>query len=353
MDIPKLRLTRTRLAGAALGVTALVAIVALLAPPISPDDRGPFADSRPPPGLAERFYPPDNWAWGLIRVRGAPAQRYGVAAPSEVALADVLILPDYGETAETWFETARDLTADAYAVWVLEGVGQGGSGRLASRRDLGHLQSFDADVTAVRAMAEQVIHSEPRRPLVILGEGVGAFVAARAVETGERPAALILSAPDCVMAPAPPSAGTSESGEARAPGGGPWRRDGPDDFSARRTHDAWRGAVTHAWQLANPDLRLGGPSLDWRKAFLALRRATGADVGGIRVPTLVLEAAGAPPCLDPPGARLQDLAGARPSLELEDDARRAPWLDTVRKVVADARASAPSATALFKPTARR
>src|SRR5580692_8441367 len=56
-----------------------------------------FIDSRPPPDLAERFYPPENWAWGELQPDGGSVQRYGVSAPSVVSKADVLILPDYGE----------------------------------------------------------------------------------------------------------------------------------------------------------------------------------------------------------------------------------------------------------------
>ncbi len=110
--------------------------------------------------MAERFYPPENWAWGLIEVGDAPAQRYGVAAPAVTARADVLILPDAGETAETWFETARDLTASGYAVWVLEGcAGQGGSGpaSAAAATSASRREELRAPTTspAVRAMAEQ------------------------------------------------------------------------------------------------------------------------------------------------------------------------------------------------------
>ena len=91
-------------------------------------DLAPFAESRTPASLAERFYPPEGWAWGFVRIGEAPDQRYGVAAPNGVPRAEILILPDYGETAETWFETVRDLNHRGFAVWVLEGAGQGGSG---------------------------------------------------------------------------------------------------------------------------------------------------------------------------------------------------------------------------------
>ena len=293
----------------------------------------PFVDSRPPPGLAERFYPPENWAWGLIQAGEGPAQRYGVAAPDATPKADVLILPDYGETAETWFETARDLGAAGFNVWILEGVGQGGSARLTGQRDLGEVRSFDADVVATKAMIQAVIRPRPRRPVVVLGEGVGALVAARAVETWAAAGGLILSAPDCRPRPAASLLVSMGLGGLRAPGQGGWRRDA-DDLSAGRTHDRWRGAVTQAWRIANPDLRMGGPSLDWRAAFAELQRRAAADAGQIATPTLLIAPASARSCLNLAAGESQRIDGAGPALELEDDARRGPWLKAVEGFVA-------------------
>jgi lysophospholipase len=341
MDIPKVKLTpRSRLAAAAALGAALIAITVVLLGPAVRDDRDPFADSRPPPGLAERFYPPENWSWGLIQIGDAPAQRYGVGAPAVTTRADVLILPDYGESAETWFETARDLEGAGYAVWVLEGVGQGGSGRLGGRRDLGDVKSFDADIAATRMLIEAVIRPQPRRPLILLGKGVGSFVAARAVEAGARPAALILSGPDCGGGLPAGTLVQIGLGGVRAPGGEAWRRSGADDFAAHRTHDAWRGAVTHAWQVLNPDLRLGGPSLEWRAALADLQATTVADTARILVPSLVLQAQGQRGCLQPSGATRHAFPGAGPAMELEDDAHRGAWLAAVRAFVAAAAARA-------------
>jgi lysophospholipase len=353
MQLPKLKLTRARLIAAGGVAAALVVLAALLlvAGPIGHDGRDAFADARPPPGLAERFYPPEGWAWGFVQIGDAPGQRYGVAAPVVVTRADVLIVPDYGESAETWFETARDLTASGYAVWILEGVGQGGSGRLSGQRDLGELKSFDADVAAVRYMAGQVIRPGARRPLIILGEGVGALTAARAVEDGAKPAALILSAPVCGGGLPSSSLGMFGFGERRAPGGEGWRRDGADDHAAGRTHDPWRGAVTHAWQLVNPDLRLGGPSLDWRVALQGLLDGARGSAGAIQVPTLLVEPAGAQRCVAPPNVQTQDIAGASAALELEDDAHRAPWLAAVKSLIAQAAAKADPAASGLVPAA--
>jgi lysophospholipase len=344
-----------------LAALALIVWLGLMWLGLAPrDSRAPFAESRVPPDLAERFYPPENWAWGLVQIGDGPALRYGVAAPPDaVSRAQVLILPDYGESAETWFETVRDLNGAGLTVWVLEGVGQGGSSRLTRRRDLGHVVSFDADLAIARTMADQVIRPDPDVPWAILGEGHGALVAARLVETGARPAALILSAPAC---PAESSVGARLRalglGVLRAPGAGGWRRDGPDDFAAGRTHDRWRGSVTHRWQLANPDLRLGGPSLDWLSAETNLAQAAEANIGQIGIPTLVLRPGGRAPCPSPPAARSVSIPGAWASLELEDDAHRRPWLAAILDAVAPIRPASPAplrsrtVTHLFKPDRR-
>jgi len=126
-------------------------------------------------------------------------------------------------------------------------------------------------------------------------------------------------------------------GAVRTRGAAPWRRDGPDDFAGGRTHDAWRGAVTHAWQTANPDLRMGGPSLDWQAAFVQLRDRTLADQARIAPPTLILEAERPSACITLPGAERRRIPGAARAMELEDNRRRQPWLSAVEQFLAKTR----------------
>jgi len=299
------------------------------------DDTDVFVESQPPPGLAERFYPPEGWAWGLIHVGKSPVQRYGVVGAVGTPRAQVLILPDYGESAETWFETVRDLNASGATVWVLDGVGQGGSARLTRHRDLGEVTSFEDDAASVRAMIDLVIQLQPNAPLVILGEGQGAMIAARAVETGVQPAALVLSSPRCQGGP--PAGRWLKAlglGDLRAPGDLGWRRDGPDAFAAHRTHDRLRGVAAHLWQVANPDLRMGGPSLDWLTAARQLEDETVAAAPRIRVPVLDIEPS-ATTCLPlPTGTVRLSLLDADPALELENDAHRGPWLSAIQDFIA-------------------
>jgi len=297
-------------------------------------DPAPFAESRTPPGLAERFYPPEGWAWGLVKVGDAPAQRYGVGAPASVPRANILILPDYGETAETWFETARDFNRRGYVVWILEGAGQGGSGRLVLPRDLGYAESFAPDVAAVQAMVSTVIRPGARAPLAIVGQGVGALIARLAVRQGLEPAALILSAPS--LDPRLPGAPGALArvrllhlDRLRVIGTSAWRGTMKDAFARRATHDRRRGAVTLAWQHANPDLRMGGPSLRWQAALHAAQLTARRELAAIAVPTLVVEGDRGEGCLTLARCSAIRLPGAGSALELETDSARDAWLAAI------------------------
>ena len=245
------------------------------------DARAPFTESRIPPGLDQKFWPPEGWAWGLIQIGNAPPQRYGVLGPTIAPRAQVLILPGYGDFAESWYATASDFAGRGYAVWVLDGAGQGGSGRWAGPRDLGHVPSFDSDASAISQMVSMVIRPQGGVPLVVIADGAAAPLAVRSLASGRLPAsAVILTGPALTPPGGATAASTSRAarrlglGALRAPGAKGWERADPP--GARDSH----AAVRHAWQTANPDLRMGGPSLSWLAAFDAL----GHDTDTARTP---------------------------------------------------------------------
>ena len=68
---------RRRLSAVALALVPILAVSACG----DGAARAPFADSRTPPALGSRFYPPRGWTWGYVRSGEGLAQRYGVAAP--------------------------------------------------------------------------------------------------------------------------------------------------------------------------------------------------------------------------------------------------------------------------------
>ncbi len=295
------------------------------------DGREPFVDSRIPPGLETRFYPPEGWAWGLIQVGKAPPARYGVSAPAGAPKGQVLILTDYGEPAEVWFETARDLNRRDLVVWVLEPAGQGGSGRYGGRRDVGRSKGFAPDVAAVQVMARRVIRETP---LTVVAHGTSAPTALTAFEGAAPGAVLVLESPRF--------SDGHQIGKAlwmrRLGLGGlrvgrdAWRREGPDDRRLGLSDHPRRGALRLAWQTANPDLRMGGPSWDWRLAFDEASLQAKQGLGRIRAHVLITVPAArvseARLCQSMASCRVKALPGL-PALHLSGESARNAWLDAV------------------------
>lgn len=323
---------------------SLIAALMLSLVACGPEDaRAPFAESRLPPSLSARFYPPEGWAWGYVGVGEGPLQRYGVASTHRVPTAIVVIVPGYGETAETWFETASDLIGQGCTVWILDRAGQGGSGRYASPRDLGFVPSFEREVSALRELVRVVIKPPPNARLVLVSHADGAVVALAALRSGLRADALVAGSPALASPPPTRLLGAVRKPDARPTGWRAWDRDAPDDHAAKRTHDPYRGAVTKAWMTANPDLRLAGPAIGWIKAYEVASRTLKSGAAQLRAPVLMIapEARAATLCRQAPDCRIEALPGARAALHLEADRWRAPWLKSVLDVVKAAPPSAP------------
>lgn len=338
---------------------ALLLFAALVLAACDPGQgREAFTDSRPPPSLAPRFLAPEGWAWGVVQAEGQPQLRYGVSSPVGTGTrAHVLIVPAYGESAEVWFETARQLNALGYATWVLERAGQGGSGRYLSPHDLGHTEGFEAGADAVRSLIADVVRPSGDAPLILMGAGDAALTVAMAAQAGAPADAVILSAPDFRPQPAPRrwESLASRLGLSRlpAPGWAAWSRQAPDDYGAGVASDPWRGKVRHAWQTANPDLRLTGASLGWAAAqSRALSQVLAAPT--LTMPLMILgpaDEADAARAFCAAQAACQHVATTDPGrvLHLGEESHRTLWFqmitDFISKASAHARAVAPPSPA--------
>lgn len=325
---------------------ALAAVLLLVAACGGGDGRAPFVESRIPPSLSPRFWAPEGWAWGLLKVGDAPAQRYGVSSTLVTPQAQVLILTGYGESAEAWFETARDLNTRGYSVWVLERAGQGGSERYVLPRDLGHAPQFADDIAAVKTLARMMAAGAPGTPVIILGHSVGGLAAVAAVEQGAPAEGLILSAPAFAAGDLIDrgKAALVRAGLGRLPAGwnSGWARGGPDGVAAGLTSDPWRGKVEMAWQTSNPDLRMGGPSLGWLASFRATSKAIEPGLPALETPTLLLAggrdrnadaAAQTRICAAMARCTRYVFPTGRHALHQERDAVRTPWLAAVDSFV--------------------
>jgi len=293
----------------------------------------PFTDTRLPPSLAPRFFPPEGWAWGLVQAGDQPPQRYGVASPATDVRAHVLILPGYGESAEAWFETVSDLNRRGFTVWVLEGAGQAGSGRFGPVRDVGHLPGIEPDLGGIRTMVRLVIPDDGK-PVVLLGSQDGALLALLASGREPRIAGVIASAPwpQTPLTPIEQAMARIWLGGLRSPGQSGWSRERPYR-TGPAGEDPFRAGLQQAWALANPDLRMGGPSVGRRQAMLIASGAVIAGLGGVKTRTLILDA---PEALKAACAKARACetggapAGARgPYFHLEADGPRGAWLTTV------------------------
>lgn len=288
-----------------------------------------FVAPRLAPGAPTSAWPPRGWAWGLIRIARRPALRYGVSAPAGAPVGDIVILPSYGESAEWWFETATDLNRDGYTVWVLDGEGQGGSARYTSPRDLGHTSDFADDVDGVQALIGRVVRPPSDRPVILIASGTAGLTAIAVAERGATIHRLVLSAPTELSVAdggLPAAAAGFGLTTLRASGASPWRR---DDVRKARTR---REKAALGWAVANPDLRMGGPSTGWLEARQSFRTATlaPAALGRVASPVTIITPAGAVAvsCDQIPRCRTRRLP-ARLAYHLEDDRVRAAWLATL------------------------
>lgn len=309
-----------------------------------PEDLGPALNTIPPAALPQRFYPPDGWAWGLIQVRDHPPHRYGVAGPREQSRGDIVIIPDVGEPAEAWFETVRDMTAAGWTVWVIDPASQGGSSRSVHPRDMRHVDDMAIDAEAAQHLL-RIISADPRRRLVLLGQGLGAahVIWAQGFDISED--IFILSGPFGAAnnggVPQHENWRTFMSavfhetglGAHYASGERGWTSSGSDGPAVRGNS---RLAVPAEWMRANPQLRSGGASWSWISEEAVYRAETSAS--RTDAPVVVISASVAsrpeqswvvPFCAGPPRCTFVPLPASRFAPHLEVDAIRDVWLAAV------------------------
>ncbi len=226
-------------------------------------------DTRTPPSLGPRFYPPEGWAWGTVAPEGSPAIRYGVSSTTGTPRATVILLAGGGEPAETYFETARDLIDKGFTVWILDPAPRPTAG-----------------AQALRFMVDNVVRPRAGDTVVVAAYDSGVLAALLEAET-QRPrvSGLVLWSPKLAEA---------EGDEARkrvGQGLGAFKAAGEHDW-IRPDHDlSGRATLADAWRTANPDLRPKPRPWNW---FLAQADAiaAAADPGRVKsvdLPVLVLE----------------------------------------------------------------
>jgi len=241
---------------------------------------------KTPDNLEERYTEPKGFRWHSF-TRGGRHIRFGSCFPQDsIPDAVIVVLPGLSEFGEKYYELARNLNDVNLAFWVIDWMGQGGSGRYLSNPDIRHAASFDEDVEDLHYLImEYIKHSsvhpdKGRIPMAMLGHSMGGNIGLRYMQ----------KYPDIFECAAfsAPMMGIREIDKIPTPlalaitgifnalmsrsyafGQKNWHENdrsnpGHDAFS----HDAQRGALHPHWQIKNPELRLGGVSFGWVYAAL-------------------------------------------------------------------------------------
>ncbi len=276
-----------------------------------------------PSGLSELFYAPRGWTWGSLKIGESKPIRYGVASPPTTPRGSVLILSDRSEPAEVWFETANDLMAKGYAVWVLEASS---------------VEALDPGKGVLSSMIRDIVRPRAGQALVLVGDGLGATAAMRALTEGGVPgvSAVMLQRPELKIAGinAPISADQAETvaewaeklhlGALVLPGDGQLGMPG----EAARSPDPKRTALAAAWRRSDPALRLKGATWGWLWAYDSAAHRARAPTLLARIKTPVIMAAPddtlAAVCAEISTCLPRSDFGAAP--HLETDVARNAWM---------------------------
>ena len=220
------------------------------------------AEMRTPPSLSPRFYAPDGWTATWLGLPGYAPVRYGVASPPVGPRATVVIVASVEENAEVYFETARDLLARGYAVWILDPA-----------------PTPDAGAEAVRSTVLGLVRPKTGDTVILAGGRSAVLPILQAVERGPLPVSgVVLWTPKLSEPLAAQAADAVRNGQgASAPGA--------EKAWVRPTWDiTGRATLADAWRVANPDLRPDKRPWSW---FLAQAQAASNVTEAARLKTVV------------------------------------------------------------------
>lgn len=135
--------------------------------------------------LEERFTQPEGWRWHEF-TRNGRKLRFGTVSPkNSIPDAVVVALPGLNEFGEKYFETARNCHDINLSIWVLDWMGQGGSGRYLKNPLKRHGADFAEDVADLHHFLTEYVkptsvHPDRGRiPRVMLGHSMGGHIGLR------------------------------------------------------------------------------------------------------------------------------------------------------------------------------
>lgn len=245
---------------------------------------------------------PEGTVAGMLETADGFSLRYARVPPRGPARGSVIVLPGRNEYIEKYLETAADLAARGYGSAILDWRGQGGSQRLLSDPDRGHVEDFSDYLKDIDALFRSVVLPDCRAPYSILAHSTGALVALLAAPgLTNRVGRMVLCSPLLGLAVSP----AAERWVRRLADGlyalGLGRLYMPGSRNAGKAPPFSRLALSADHRryernrqtvLARPGLAIRAPTVAWTRAmFKAVDRVREPDfMGRIHVPALFLAA---------------------------------------------------------------
>ena len=258
----------------------------------------------------------------------------------------VCIVTGFTEFIEKYFETIADLRRRGFAVAVMDWRGQGGSYRVHTFGQRGHITSMAEYENDLAAFMREIVLPDCPPPYVALGHSMGGHVLVRsAARPGSWFERLVLTSPMIALSRAQlgmpnalartltETACLFGMGTSAVPGIKDWRESAIDFDTNKLTSDRERYSRNRALVEAAPHLTVGVPTLGWLRAAMRSmsQMADPAFARSVTVPALFFIAGKdvivAPSAIEDFSARMKSgthviLANARHEICQEDDAIR-------------------------------
>jgi lysophospholipase len=306
--------------------------------------------------------PPGMQAYRLNAPMGGTIRFAHWRPPQGTVAGAALVLPGCGEFIEKYHETAGELLARGWSVFVLDWYGQGLSTRALANRQKVHVADFRRHLSDLHKLVESALPPHDQMPRLLLAHSMGGHLALRYMfehPRGFDVAVLVSPMVDLDNGAMPCWLARLTAEAACALGFGRAYSFGERDYDPGRvrfqdnklTHDRRRFFDQHAWIARRPKLAAGGATFAWVRAALRSIRTTErpAFARGIHVPVLVMAAeeerivsvaATQRLVRAMPRAAYIGLADARHEVLMENDAIRALFWQRVDRFLADYRARA-------------